>query len=425
MQRRDFLTTTILAGCAAAFCNRASAERGTQVPLEDFFRNPHFDQLALSPDGRRLGCLVSQNKHFNLATIDLINNKVTALTSFSDGNVLEFHWISNERLVFRLQDQLPDPNWPSQGDGLWAVNWDGTESRELLPPTKFDPASVNQGGGNAKGKSLVYRYYDFLEPLEGGDDILMAGTGESADSVDVYRMNTHSGRKSLLTGERPAHVERWVLDRKQQPRVAISFEPETARQVVYYRPSADGAWQRIGEWPLLDNAGFEPVAFDFDGSLLVCARAGDDKAALYRFDLAKGTLGEKLVGMKSFDIGYHNDDNFLAKSAINSLIFDPLQKKLVGLRLFAEKTQFVWLDETWAKWHNALETSLPGRIVDIKQAIVKDTGEQMILVLAYSDVDPGTYYLFEPRNSLLSIFVDHDPPQLGHGRRKSAFSCLS
>lgn len=406
MQRRDFLTGSIAAGCAAALGRPAAAElpaasaAPSRIPLEDFFRDSRFESLKLSPDGKRLACLVWQSsKHKNLATIDIDSGKVNSLTNFDfrDNHAEEFDWISETRLVFRMRHQLPDPNWATQGEGLWALNWDGSDHCVIEP---LNPKS-SIGGADVWGPRRILTY---RAPVHGSDDILIATNDLSRDAADMYRVNSHNGRRTLLTQDRPPKVRRWVLDREQKPRVAVTTDWDTGKSAVHYRPADTSPWRRLAEWEEDENDGFEPLAFDYDGSLLVCARAGADKASLFRYDLAKGQLGERLAGHKDYDLGYGNGQ-FLESNPESMLIFDSRRRKLVGLRIDGDKPQFAWLDEDWARIHATLQSSLPGQFVRFSPA----ADGTKFLVTASSDQEPGRWYLYEPGKGSLRELAANRP----------------
>lgn len=398
MKRREFVAggamlsgVTYLAPAALAQKPGASAE--SRIPIEDFFRDPQFDQVTLSPDGESLGAIISINGRRNLAVIDMAKNEVFGLTNFKESDVNEYQWQNNERLLFRLRDPIPDPNYATQGDGLFAINKNASSFREVFKPTK-------QGDPSKSSVSLVYRFVGAqITPLPGGDEILIVSNERSADSGDLYRVNTVTGRKQLVTVERPAYVRRYLnLDAK--PRVAVTDDLDTGLEAIWTFDSEKNTWKKLEEWDPLTNAGMEPIAFDFDGSLLVSARAGQDKAALYKYDLVAGKLGERLVGHKDYDIGYGNG-SFLATSAASDLIMDAKKKKLAGIVIQAEKPDFIWFDEQWARWHATLNGALPDRINRMSPA--GDSGR--ILVRSSSDRDPGRWYLYEPEKRRLQELV--------------------
>ena len=73
----------------------------------------------------------------NLAIVDLETRKGTAITNVADFDVLGFHWVGNDRLVFNL-GQINTPTGPEQfdGGGLFLVSRDGKESRKLSPTVR-------------------------------------------------------------------------------------------------------------------------------------------------------------------------------------------------------------------------------------------------------------------------------------------------
>jgi dipeptidyl aminopeptidase/acylaminoacyl peptidase len=382
---------TLLPPIAIGQSTRAASD--PKVSVEEFFRNPQFDRVTLSPDGQSLAAVVSINGRANLAVIDLVKNEVFGLTNYKQSDVNEYRWQSNRRLLWRLQDPIPDPNYATQGDGLFAINKDGSGFRELFKPTK-------QGDSARESVSFVYRFVGAeITPIAGGDEILVVTNERSEDSADLYRVNTVDGRRQLVTVERPTHVRRYLIA-DGKPRIAVSEDPDSGVSTLWSFRSEKDAWTKLEEWDGLTNAGVEPIAFDFDGSLLVSARAGRDKAALYRYDVAAGKLGERLVAHKDYDIGYGNG-SFLATSAASDLILDSKKKKVAGIVIQAEKPEFVWFDEQWAGWHAALNKALPERINRMSAA--GDSGR--ILVHSASDRDPGRWYLYEPEKKTLQELI--------------------
>lgn len=396
MKRRHFVLGAAAATGITMLAPRVIAQTkdsagAARIPLEDFFRNSQFDQLAFSPDGQSLAALISIKGRKNLAVIDLTKNEVVGLTKYEERDVNSFQWQNNTRLLFRLQDQIPDPNYAVQGDGLFAINKDAGQYREVYKLSKQDEET---------SRALVYRYAGSqIVPIPDGDEVLVFTNERSVDSGDIYRVNTVTGRKQLVTVERPQFVTRYVMA-EQKPRIAVTEDQDTGLGALWHFDADKNSWRKLEEWDPLKTGGVEPIAFDFDGTLLVSAYAGQDKAALYRYDIAAGKLGERLIAHKDYDIGFGNG-SFLATSAASDLIMDSKKKKLAGIVIQAEKPEFVWLDEQWARWHATLNNALPDRINRMNPA--GDSGR--ILVRSSSDRDPGRWYLYEPEKRRLQELV--------------------
>lgn len=388
MHRRTLVKFPLAAAAAALLTPVApgQAAAATQQPLEDFFRFPQFGGLKLSPSGQYLGAIVPVNGRRNLAVIDLSVRKSMGITSMTNQDVRDFWWASDDRLVFNLID-LQRAGGEQVGAGLYAVDRDGSNGRELSAPSPI----------SATGASYTFRYSEFLATLpdEGKptDDILVLANDRNARFPDVYRMDTRSGRKTLLTFDSPGEVTSWIVDQTAVPRAAIVDERRGIVS-VHYRADDESPWRKLGTFDTFKNEpeAFAPVAFDFDGGLIVTARAGGDKLALYRYDVAAGRLGEQVVGHRNYDVG-------------SGLIFDRRAKRLAGATFEADRREFVWFDPQWATWQKMIDQTLPGRVNTLARA----RNGQVMLVTSQSDKDPASYYLFDPEKKQLERGVAARP----------------
>jgi len=264
-------------------------------PIADYFRHDGHAALSLSPDGKSLLALIPVGGRRNVAVIDLTAKKATSITAIADRDVRTVRWINNERLVYDLID-LQSGLGEQRPSGLFAINKDGTEFKELASPNVHRPNSV----------SLVSRFTFFLSPVPDSNHILAVSNERSVDSTDVYRIDSKTGRRSLLTFSRPDRIFGWLIDDEQNVRIAIGSVERTTRTAIYHRDNDQTEWTRLAEFDSLDNEGFEPLAFGPDGTLYVAARAGGDRAAIHTYDLKAKKLGEQLAAHKDYDFAYGN-----------------------------------------------------------------------------------------------------------------------
>jgi len=355
------------------------AETAAKHPAENFFRFAQYSNLRLSPNGQYLAAVVPFKGRRNLAVVDLKARSVNIVTSMDDRDVNTAWWISNRRLV-----DLQRAAGEQIGVGLYAVDRDGKEGRELSPYSPITSTS----------SSLVPRYSLFLATFveESGkdtDDILVTSNERTARYTDVYRVDTRTGRRSLVTFDSPGNVLAWVPDRNGVPRAAMVDE-DNGELSVHYRDGDKAPWKRLVRFHQFRNeaAAFVPVTFDYDGSLIVASRAGGDKAALYKYDIAANKLGERLVGHEDYDVE-------------GGLIFDPRKKALVGISVNAERRQTVWFDQQWASWQKMIDQALPGAV----NVLSRPVDSPLVLVTSYSDRQPGEWYLFDPAKPSLERAV--------------------
>ena len=141
----------------------------------------------------------------NLAIVDLETRKGTAITNFADFDVLGFHWVGNDRLVFNL-GQINTPTGPEQfdGGGLFLVSRDGKESKKLSPTVREqrDSNVVTSAGSTS------------CRPSPATDEILVMATCAPGFTGRLPARPAQR-RTSLVSGDRPLFAHDWILDNKR------------------------------------------------------------------------------------------------------------------------------------------------------------------------------------------------------------------
>lgn len=208
-------------------------------PLEHFFDNPEFSAAQLSPSGKYLAARFGvKGARERLAVVDLSNNSARMVAHFSDADVGHFSWISEERILFDSTDKRIGQGDVRYGPGLYAVNRDGTDFRQLA-----------ERNGRSFIVSATARkmlpWHTFMLAQRGAQESefvyvrspQISGPGEVHD-VGLLRLNTLNGRTTEV--ERPGDTREWLLDHKGEPRLASSVEKGVT--TLHYRdpPAATG-----------------------------------------------------------------------------------------------------------------------------------------------------------------------------------------
>jgi dipeptidyl aminopeptidase/acylaminoacyl peptidase len=343
-----------------------SSVRAADPPtgVEPYFSHPDLGGLRLSPSGRRIAALAPVQGRVALVVMDVDKREPRVAARIDGEDVGWFAWVNDDRLVLSVVD-LQTGLGEQQGGGLFAVDHDGNDVRELSPTVR---ALVRRG-------AFVYRYTRFLSAIDdGGDDIVALSNDRNDEYPDVYRINTRTGRRTLLSYERPGDPIGWVADRNGAVRGAVTIEKGTIRR-SWWRPTADGPWKPIGQYGHRDPD-VHPVAFDGDGSMIVASNVGRDTYALYRFDPAKNAPGELLAAHPHVDLD-------------EGLVWDRAKKKIVGVRYEGAKPGYAWFDDDWARIANTVDKALPSTFNALSR------GGSRVLVTSLSDRDPGTWYLLD------------------------------
>lgn len=364
---RAFICTAALAfGAFAAVAQTAAPAFEPSIPAEDFARLPKLRHPAFSTDGGRFAAVQDVDGRMNLVAADMKARKLTRVTSFTSVDVSSYRWIGTKRIVFSVYDAKKGLA-EQRGGGLFAVNADGSDPKELSP-TGSDCAVRNQ----------TCRQTDFFRRIAGQDeDILATANDRDIETMDLYRLNTRTGRKTLLTEENPGKVSRWVVDKDLVPRAAWSSDDRKLESTFWYRDDAKSKWRKVATFSDF-AAQFRPLGFDADGSLYVASNLDADRFALHLFDPKTNKPGERIAQHALVDI----DDGLITRLRDGAV---------VGLQIDADKPEFAWFDEGYAKVQKLADVSLPGRA---NRLVALDNGK--FVVESTSDRDPGTYYLLDP-----------------------------
>jgi len=367
----------------AAFIHVAAF--AAQPSIEDIWRLPAFIGPTLSPNGQYFAVTTPIKGRMNLAVIDLATRKAVGLTNFDNYDVVDVHWVGNERLVFSLgQYNTPvgDLNGVYSG-GLFAVGRDGSDFRVIAPTFK-----VMQNDGH-----FVYRYVAYDGRVHGSDEEIFALSNErTATAADLYRLNVKTGKKVLLTPERPERTTNWVQDRNDVPRVAYSFVKDEPIIIVSYREKADAPWQELFRFRSGDEATF-PLWFDDDNeTLIVASNIGRPTMGIFRYDPKKRVLGELLAQHPRYDMGADQNGQGLP-----GIVTDPQSRKIVGFRVDGAKPETVWVDAEYAKLQRTIDAALPETL----NTFYKAPGGKRVLVTSRSDRRTARWYMLDTEKSTL------------------------
>ncbi|MBL0124828.1 MAG: hypothetical protein IPP88_19635 [Betaproteobacteria bacterium] len=293
-------TTPAFAEATAPARTAPRYAKPADIPVEAFFRRAEYSQMAISPDGNRLAAVRPINGRDNLVVIDFLAGKLQVISNFKELDVVDFVWVSNDRLYFRSAD-LSEVSGATNLKGAYAVDVDGKNIRDLTFP--LERAREREARRNSilvHGVNISFRILS--RTFDGSGDVIAEIFGRSQSYADVYRFNTRTGEYKLLTVQTPGNVVRWVLDRHLEPRIAIRQEerkdPASPReQTIWHRPGDGKDWEMIGHAAGKDSQGnISPLAFDYDNkTLYVSSSIGRDRRAIFKYDIAERKLGEKLL----------------------------------------------------------------------------------------------------------------------------------
>ena len=362
-----------------------SPARAAPPPASAFFHNPQFGSAKLSPDGQRVAFLVaSQGGHARLGVLDLANGTANVAMSFTESDVGDFDWVNDQRLVFVQYAE-------HQGQGLFAVNHDGSQYRQLVESTLSffkDPI---------EGRELL-RWDTWLVHINSqrnSNDVWVVTPGQrdkdrGMDHFTLRRLDTLTGRSVEL--DTPAHAMAWLLDQRDQLRVVVTRQGDDG--TVRWRP-ADGDWQTLYPFKprsLTDPAPM-PLLWGPDERLYVTATAFGDKAAVSTYDPVARRLADKpLLQSPDFDLR-------------PAFITDG--QRLLGVRMAVDGEVTHWFDDALKAQQAAIDQLLPATSNRVSAPL--RPGQPWLLVQSVSDSQPPITQVYNTQTKKLTLLGKAHP----------------
>jgi dipeptidyl aminopeptidase/acylaminoacyl peptidase len=399
MGRRTEPSTVValLALTAAALSAWPPSARAGLPSVEDFFRKQQYLGAELSPSGRYLAVVAPVGEHRGVGIIDLDKHSALRSMSAGDRDVLDIFWQNDERLIVFTGDLQAVAGEPPIRSGMLAVNRDGSDQRIIA---RFETGVEGNPGVTRRFErpwSVALRRI-----IPGTNEVLVSALERDFKSLDLYRYDTLTGTKTLLSFESPGNVTSWVADFDGVPRAAVTADVDNDTSAWYVRRSGTEPWTKVEEAKLGRLLSI-PLQFDPDGKILYVAarRNGADRSSIYEYNVASGHWGKA--------IAQHPERDLEAGDA--RFVVDYRARKLLGLRYADDRPSVVWFDAEWASIQKSVDASLPDTVNLIQRS---DHAKRWIIV-AYSDRNPGEVYLLDGATMRMEKLFSYRPeiqPQL-------------
>jgi dipeptidyl aminopeptidase/acylaminoacyl peptidase len=367
---RAMLTVLVSATMTAVGLPGAARAAEALLPVRDFFSADAMSQPVLSPSGNHLAVRIGgANGRYQLAVISLMPpRQVKIVAGFADADVANVSWVNNDRLIFAISD-LQSSYTDRRGGDLFAVDKTGEQQRLLKRNTS-----------NAGGLMRVLR--------DGSPDVITRRLNWDASyrellSVSPLRMDTITGRVSVIGAGLTEPVFSWMIDAAGEPRAAVSRKDGQYTQYWNAKPGA--RWETLATGPLFtrQKGGFSFESLGPNGQLYVMANSNRDGAtdALFRFDpVTRRREPEPLVAVQGFDF-----EGFP--------IFDGKTKELIGVRYTSDATATVWFDDSMKALQADVDKRRPGMVnlIDLAECGCS----RWALVTSYSDRQAAQFLLYD------------------------------
>jgi dipeptidyl aminopeptidase/acylaminoacyl peptidase len=342
----------------------------------------------LSADGKKLVFVGYGGGMSTIAVVvDLVNPSATQVAR-GDGkpaNLTHCEWSATDRLVCSLWGLVRRDSFILPMRKTLAMNADGSKQVSLgQPNSRFDQLWWRLSDG---------RVVDWMNGTDGM--VLMARTNVPEKStgkilarieegLSVERVDTRTGKATNV--ERAARdTSDYISDGLGNIRIMSTTETSdngTWRGIEkhFYRMVNDKSWHDLGSYNSAGNgSGMAPLAVDPIINAAYVLQQLDGRWALYRISLDGSLKSELVFASKTVDV-----DNVIRVGR---------NGRVIGASYTTDLTRVEYFDPTYKSIHQMLAKTLPKLpLIDFASA---SADEQILLVRASSDVDPGHWYIFD------------------------------
>ncbi len=344
----------------------------SKIPVKDFFKNPEFSGLQLSPNGKYLAVLspIKDRRNIVIMEVDGLKNP-RPLTSLTKQDIAGFFWANNDKLVFTLDS-------------------DGNEAFSLFVVNRDDKPKIKTLVAAMSGRSASVVHVLPDDP----DHILVQYNGRRIRAADLYKLPLDSrwnskrkkNSKMKIVAKNPGDVQGWIVDHDGDVRGAYSVNGLKGK--FHYKGKNEEDFRVLQEFNVLDE-GMNPLSFDWDNeTMYVSSNIGRDKSAIYKFNPEKNEMGELVFAHDEVDV--------------SGLMMSRKQKKLLGINYFDDYPQRVYFDKDAEAQMKRLSDAFPGKRVSISS---QSEDEMLQILIVGNDRDPGNYYLYDKKSGQVSYLL--------------------
>lgn len=248
-------------------------QRPVRIPLEKLFGGQANGGPQLSPDGKRLAYLKSDQGASDLVLRDLATGgQERRLLQWNGVGLYDYAWAMDGRTIIFREQGGGDENYQCQ-----ALDVETGERRVLTP-------AVGEHGQPVQAL-LGYQLNRNSSPLR--PHLLLAAMNfRDYRRYDLYAIDVRSGARELLA-EGSRGLRKWLVDAELNVRGALE-ETDDGGLSLAWRAKPQGEFAPLLAWPAEDEMFTRPLTVTPRGGLLLLDSAGRDTAALVEFDPAGG-----------------------------------------------------------------------------------------------------------------------------------------
>ena len=388
-QTKRFAVSFVFAACVGVthagltIADEVAAKNSAQTiySVSDFVRAQDVKGMNLSPNGKNLVYVTPHKDKIFLVVGSFKGMKFQAITQIpfeQDAYPVGVRWATNERLVFTLKQKIKirSTKYYTWAEVLMSVNSDGSDVKLL----------------RTDGKSGSLRHIDnsdIISLLRDDPDHILVGKSRRQNWVqeyydgaidDVHKLNIKTGELNLYL--RGPKIKRfkfndWYADHKGHIRLGYGYDRK-GNSVMIIRGRGEDDWKVLSDNELFEEGKFTPLRFGAaDNEFYVLSSLATGRMAIYRFDIATGTLGDLVFTHDQVDV--------------TGIIYSLDKGKVVAARYDGGGAKIHYLDKEYGAKRSLIKKALKTGF----SIWSKSDDDKAMIVMAGDERDAGAFYYYD------------------------------
>ncbi len=369
--RRSVISLLILSALVLfAMAAPVWAQSPPIIDRELFFGDPEIAGAQISPDGAFIS-FVKPFKGVRNVWVKKTGEPFSSakpVTADMKRPISSYFWSRDGKFILFVQDKAGDENYL-----VYAVNPADTPAAGQDVPTARNLTDV-------KGIRAVIYSVPRSEP----DAIYVGMNDRDASWHDLYKVKISTGERTLLR-KNTERITAFYFDLKDQLRLATRSAENGDTEVL--RVDAD-KFTKVYSCNVFEACG--PIRFHKDGQRVYFQTNAGRDTDLIRLVLFNPTTSkEELV-----------ESDPLKRVDFGNASFSEVSDELIATIYEDERERIYFKDKSYEADYKHLQKQLPGKELAFTSS-TKD--EKLFILVANSDTDPGSVYLFDRTTKKLTL----------------------
>ncbi|MDY0101464.1 MAG: S9 family peptidase [Lentimicrobium sp.] len=369
------LKILLIAMIMTTFANLLPAQESKLPPLLDrelFFDNPEISGAQLSPDGTYFSFIKPYNDVMNIwvKKFDEPFDEARPITADVIRPIRSYFWSRDGKYILYSQDKGGDENF-----NIYAVDPSQKPASDATVPENRDLT-------NLKGVRVQIYAVPKTEP-----DALYIGLNDRDPAWhDLYKMKISTGERTLIRqNSAEDRITGWVFDWDDNLRIANRANMDGSNELLLVNQNS---FTPIYMTNIFETA--YPVGFDKNNNnIYLVTNKGDDVdlTRLVLFDLK--TLKEELIET--------DPEN---KVDLGNVSLSEVSRDIIFTSYEDEHNRIYFKNQGFELDYKLIKRQLPEREIYFARSTAD---EQHWIIGSYSDVDPGSTYLYDRKTQKLTF----------------------